>query len=59
MKAFVIINLINLLLSLSVTIFYVYPKGDIFICVFFFAGILYFLKKLWDQILLSYGKSIK
>lgn len=60
MKAFIIINLINFLLSLSVTIFYVYPKcANIFICLFFLLGLVYFTKLLIEQILKQYGKSIK
>lgn len=60
MKAYIIINLINFLLSLSVTIFYVYPKSNsLFICLFFFMGMVYFLKLLVEQILKEYGKSVK
>jgi hypothetical protein len=60
MKAFIIINLINFLLSLSVTIFYVYKKADsLFICTFFFLGLLYFNKLLIEQAFITYGKSIK
>ena len=60
MKAFIIINLINFLLSLSVTIFYVYQKSDsLFICLFFFMGLVYFNKLLIEQIAKQYGKSVK
>lgn len=60
MKAYIIINLINFLLSLLVTIFYVYQKSNsLFICLFFFMGMVYFLKLLAEQILKEYGKSIK
>lgn len=60
MKAFIIINLINFLLSLSVTVFYVYSKCDsLFICMFFFMGMTYFLKLLIEQIFKEYGKSVK
>lgn len=57
MKAFIIVNLINFLLSLSVTIFYVYTKSDsLFICLFFFMGLVYFNKLLIEQIAKQYGK---
>ena len=60
MKAFIIINLINFLLSLSVTIFYVYPKSDsLFICLFFFMGFLYLLRNVVEQLINIYGKSVK
>jgi hypothetical protein len=60
MKAWILVNLINFLLSLSVTIFYVYPKSDsLFICLFFFMGLVYFNKLLIEQILKQYGKSVK
>ena len=60
MKAWILVNLINLLLSLSVTIFYVYPKSDsLFICLFFFLGMTYTLKLLIEQIAKQYGKSVK
>ena len=60
MKAFIIVNLINFLLSLSVTIFYVYQKSDsLFICLFFFMGLVYFNKLLIEQIAKQYGKSVK
>lgn len=60
MKAYIIINLINFLLSLSVTIFYVYQKSDsLFICIFFFLGMTYTLKLLIEQIAKQYGKSVK
>lgn len=60
MKAFIIVNLINFLLSLSVTIFYVYGKSDsLFICLFFFMGLVYFNKLLIEQIAKQYGKSVK
>ena len=60
MKAFIIINLINFLLSLSVTIFYVYPKSDsLFICLFFFMGFLYLLRNVVEQLIKIYGKSVK
>lgn len=60
MKAFIIINLINFLLSLSVTIFYVYKKVDnLFICTFFLLGLVYFIKLLIEQAFKQYGKSIK
>ena len=60
MKAFIIVNLINFLLSLSVTIFYVYQKSDsLFICIFFFLGMTYTFKLLIEQIAKQYGKSIK
>ena len=60
MKSFIIVNLINFLLSLSVTIFYVYQKSDsLFICTFFLLGLAYFNKLLIEQILKQYGKSVK
>ena len=60
MKAWILVNLINFLLSLSVTIFYVYLKSDsLFICLFFFMGIVYFNKLLIEQIAKQYGKSTK
>ena len=60
MKAYIVINLINFLLSLSVTIFYVYQKSNsLFICLFFFMGMVYFNKLLVEQILKEYGKSVK
>jgi len=60
MKALRIINLINFLLGLAVAIFYAYPKcKDVFICLFFFLGMVYFLKLFVEQIALNYGKSIK
>lgn len=59
MKAWILVNLINFLLSLSVTIFYVYPKSNLFICLFFFMGLVYFNKLLIEQILKQYGKSVK
>jgi hypothetical protein len=60
MKAWILVNLFNLLLSLSVTIFYVYEKSNsLFICLFFFMGLVYFLKLLIEQIAKNYGKSIK
>ncbi len=60
MKAFIIVNLINFLLSLSVTIFYVYQKSNsLFICLFFFMGLVYFNKLLIEQIAKQYGKSVK
>lgn len=60
MKRYIIINLINFLLSLLVTIFYVYQKSNsLFICLFFFMGMVYFNKLLVEQILKEYGKSIK
>ena len=59
MKAFIIVNLINFLLSLSVTIFYVYPKCDLFICTFFLLGLVYFMKLLIEQAFKNYGKSVK
>ena len=59
MKAFIIVNLINFLLSLSVTIFYVYPKCNLFICVFFLLGLVYFTKLLIEQAFRYYVKSIK
>lgn len=60
MKAFIIINLFNFLLSLSVTILYVYKKVDnLFICLFFLLGLVYFIKLLIEQVFTSYGKSIK
>jgi len=60
MKAFIIINLINLLLSLSVTVFYTYPKiNNVFICLFFFLGLTYFLKLFVEQLLKNYGKPTK
>lgn len=60
MKAFIIVNAINFLLSLLVTIFYVYQKSNsLFICLFFFMGMVYFNKLLVEQILKEYGKSIK
>lgn len=60
MKAWIFVNLINLLASLSVTIFYVYPQSkSLFICLFFFMGMVYFLKLLIEQIAKNYGKSVK
>ncbi len=60
MKAWILVNLINFLLSLSVTIFYVYQKSNsLFICLFFFMGLVYFNKLLIEQILKQYGKSVK
>lgn len=60
MKAWILVNAINLLLSLSVTIFYVYPKSNsLFICIFFFLGMTYTLKLLIEQIAKQYGKSVK
>ena len=60
MKAWILVNAINFLLSLSVTIFYVYQKSDsLFICLFFFMGIVYFNKLLIEQIAKQYGKSVK
>lgn len=60
MKAFIIVNLINFLLSLSVTIFYVYQKSEsLFICIFFFLGMTYTFKLLIEQIFKQYGKSVK
>ena len=60
MKAWILVNAINFLLSLSVTIFYVYQKSDsLFICIFFFLGMTYTLKLLIEQIAKQYGKSIK
>ena len=60
MKAWILVNAINLLLSLSVTIFYVYPKSNsLFICLFFFMGLVYFNKLLIEQIAKQYGKSVK
>jgi hypothetical protein len=55
-----LINLINVLVNLTITIFYVYPKCDsVFISIFYFLGFVYFIKLLIEQIFLSYGKSIK
>ena len=60
MKAWILVNAINFLLSLSVTIFYVYQKSDsLFICLFFFMGLVYFNKLLIEQIAKQYGKSVK
>lgn len=59
MKAFIIVNLINFLLSLSVTIFYVYPKSNLFICTFFLLGLGNFMKLLIEQAFKNYGKSVK
>ena len=60
MKTWILVNLINFLLSLSVTIFYVYQKSNsLFICLFFFMGLVYFNKLLVEQISKEYGKSIK
>lgn len=59
MKAFIIINLINVLLSLSVTVLYTYPKSNLLISIGFFLGITYFTKLLIEQIFKQYGKSIK
>ena len=55
MKAWILVNAINFLLSLSVTIFYVYQKSDsLFICLFFLLGLVYFMKLLIEQILKQY-----
>ena len=51
MKAFIIINLINVLLSLSITILYTYPKSNLLISIGFFLGVTYFTKLLIEQIL--------
>jgi hypothetical protein len=59
MKAFIIINLINVLLSLSVTVLYTYPKSNLLISIGFFLGVTYFTKLLIEQIFKQYGKSIK
>jgi hypothetical protein len=59
MKAFIIINLINGLLSLSVTVLYTYPKSNLLISICFFLGVTYFTKLLIEQIFKQYGKSIK
>ena len=56
MKAFIIINLINGLLSLSVTVLYTYPKSNLLISIGFFLGVTYFTKLLIEQAFRYYGK---
>ena len=55
-KKLILINVINVLISLLATIFYTYEKtGNIFVSFFFFLGFLTFFKLIIE----NYGRSIK